>query len=112
MCKGSNFRWGGNMKSERSRRRIWQRLLWALVVVLLASAIDASAQRTNGALKGVVTDPQGAVVPGATVTVTNQGTKTENKTVTSSGGTYVFPSLLPGDYTISVVSTGFLTTTR
>ena len=52
------------MDPKHAQRNIWGRLLWALVVVLLASAIDASAQRTNGALKGVVTDPQGAVVPG------------------------------------------------
>jgi hypothetical protein len=100
------------MDPNKAQRNMWGRLLWALIVVLLASAIDASAQRTNGALKGIVTDPQGAVVPGATVTVLGQETKLENKTATSSGGTFVFPSLLPGAYTLSVEAPGFLKTVR
>lgn len=66
------------MQPNKAFSNMWGRLLWALIVVLLASPIDASAQRTNGALKGVITDPQGDVIPGATVTVLGQETKLEN----------------------------------
>ena len=100
------------MQPRKAFSNLWGRLLWALIVVLLATAIDASAQRTNGALKGVITDPQGAVIPGATVTVLGQETKLENKTVSSSAGTFVFPSLLPGSYTLTVEASGFLKTVR
>jgi hypothetical protein len=67
----------------------------------------AHAQGTTGALRGTVTDPQAAVVAGATVTAQNEATKVEDKTTTTSAGTYVFPNLLPGKYTLRVDAQGF-----
>lgn len=64
-------------------------------------------QATNGTILGTVHDPTGAVVPGATVTVTdvNKGTKATTKT--DAVGNYTFPSLIPGTYRITVTMEGF-----
>jgi len=64
------------------------------------------AQASNG-VTGTVTDPTGAVVPGAAVAVTNVGTQTTVNAVTSSSGTYAVTGLVPGRYTITVTAPGF-----
>jgi hypothetical protein len=81
--------------------------------VLLAAAlvfvfsIPASAQRTTGTLRGQVLDPTGAAVANARVTATNKDTGVSISTETTSAGTYDFPSVLPGKYTVTVEATGF-----
>jgi carboxypeptidase family protein len=60
-----------------------------------------------GTVSGVVTDPNGAVVPGATVTITNSETQQSVVTTTSSEGRYTSPVLTPGTYTVKVDSSGF-----
>ena len=69
--------------------------------------IPLSAQRYSGTITGVVTDPQGAVVPGAEVTITNQATGVSRTATTTSSGVYSAPSVDPGSYTISVKASGF-----
>ncbi|MEO8725336.1 MAG: TonB-dependent receptor [Acidobacteriaceae bacterium] len=68
------------------------------------------AQTANtGAISGTVTDPSGAVVPGAQIKVTNAATG-EVRTVKSTGrGLYVVPQLSPGTYTLDATQTGFKT---
>src|SRR5437879_7229794 len=100
------------MQHKERPKSILPRLVWALAVWTLAAMLDttggyAVAQRGNVALKGQVVDPQGAVVGGASVTATNQETKVVKSTISTSAGTYVFPSLLPGNYTIEVDANGF-----
>jgi hypothetical protein len=63
-----------------------------------------------GTVSGVVTDPNGAVVPGATVTITNSETRQSVVTTTSSEGRYTSPVLTPGTYTVKVDSSGFKST--
>ncbi len=58
-------------------------------------------------ITGTVTDPSGAVIPDANVTITNEGTSVANKTTTSSVGTYSVTGLTPGTYTITVDKGGF-----
>jgi hypothetical protein len=79
-----------------------------LVFVLLA-AVSLSAQTFRGTILGTVTDPQGAVVAGAKVTVTNVGTGLERSTDTSTDGTYSLPELPIGTYTVTVTQAGFQT---
>lgn len=68
----------------------------------------ASAQTgTSGQITGNVTDESGAVVPDATVKITQIGTGAERTAVTSSDGNYSFPNLEVGVYKISVTKTGF-----
>ena len=79
-----------------------------LVFVLLA-AVSLSAQTFRGTILGTVTDPQGAVVSGAKVTVKNVGTGLERTTETSADGSYALPELQIGTYTVTVTQTGFQT---
>ena len=78
------------------------RSYFLLVFALAAFALTASAQRLDGTLRGTVEDPSGAVIPEATVTATNQVTGSMQSTRTTSVGTYVFPNLLTGIYTVQV----------
>jgi len=74
----------------------------------LCFAMRASGQTANtGALNGSVTDPHGAVVPGATVTAISQSTGVSRSMVTKSNGTYLIPLLPPGSYQIKVSKDGF-----
>jgi Carboxypeptidase regulatory-like domain len=70
------------------------------------------AQEFRGTISGVVTDPSGAAIPGAKLTVTETHTGTRIPTVSDSAGKYVVPFLLPGDYDIAVQSQGFKAFTR
>ncbi len=78
-----------------------------VITMIMACGQFALAQRTTGSLRGQVLDPQGAVVAGAQVTVTNQETGVSQSVQTTSAGTYSLPSTLPGAYTVSVASKGF-----
>jgi hypothetical protein len=79
-----------------------------LVFVLLA-AVSLSAQTFRGTILGTVTDAQGAVVPGAKVTVKNVGTGLERTTDTSADGSYALPELQIGTYTVTITLAGFQT---
>jgi hypothetical protein len=79
-----------------------------LALVLLA-AISLSAQTFRGTILGTVTDPSGAVVAGAKVTVKNVGTGLERTTDTSADGSYALPELPIGTYTVTITLIGFQT---
>jgi hypothetical protein len=79
--------------------------LFALLT-LLAFSCQLLAQ-TTGSISGVVTDPSGALVEGARVTVTNQGVNAARTVNTNSSGYYSVPSLVPGAYSVSVEKSGF-----
>ncbi|MDE3163758.1 MAG: TonB-dependent receptor, partial [Acidobacteriota bacterium] len=72
----------------------------------------AFAQETTGGLQGTVTDPSGAVVPKATVTVTTPTLVGSKVVVTDAAGYYRFANLPPGSYTIVVKAQGFETLKR
>jgi carboxypeptidase family protein len=82
----------------------------ALCSALLAPVLFA--QGPVGTLTGTITDPAGAVIPGATVAAVNHSTQVETKTTTTSSGDYTLPYLPAGDYTIRVSAPGFKTTTE
>ncbi len=83
-----------------------------LAVAVLFFAGVAQAQEFRGTISGAVTDPTGAVVPGASVVVKEVHTGTTAQTKSDADGQYVVPFLLPGDYTITVTMPGFETTTH
>ena len=84
----------------------------ALVTALALSA-SASAQTTTGAISGTVVDPQGQIVPGATVTVMHEGTSEVRVTTSDSErGTFQVTSLALGTYTVRVELQGFSTFER
>ena len=81
--------------------------LLTLWLVALVAASPAFAQGTTSRLLGVVTDQTGAVVPGATVTLTNEATGVSFTTVTTGAGTYTFEAIQVGTYTVAVELQGF-----
>ena len=91
-------------------RRSLQRLL-ACAVLLLAGT-PAFAQFERSRLSGSITDSQGGVMPGVTVTATNVATNQAEVAVTDGSGFYTFPNLQPGRYTLSAELQGFKKATR
>src|SRR3974390_1608466 len=82
----------------------------ALVTVALAMGV--MPQSTGGRINGRVTDPSGAVVPDATVTLINESTGVTTHTQSSKSGDYSFPTVAVGTYTIEFEVTGFKKFTR
>src|SRR5688500_7103563 len=81
---------------------------FGIVLVLFSPAL-LFGQSEKGAIIGVITDPTGARVPGATVTVTNLGTKTAQTFTTNDDGLFEAPFLIPATYSVMVKHTGFKT---
>ncbi len=86
-------------------RRLIQVTLLACLFMLGANV--AFAQRVTGTLRGQVLDPAGSSVANARVTATNEDTGVSVTMTTTSAGTYIFPSVLPGKYTVTVETSGF-----
>ena len=88
-------------------RKNLPQFLLSLAVLLLATVAPAFSQGTASRVTGTVTDPSGALVSGATVTLTNEGTNVSFTTQTTSTGTYVFDSVQVGVYSVTVEQSGF-----
>jgi trimeric autotransporter adhesin len=78
-----------------------------VVLIVLAGTMLAAGQGFQGGLRGGVTDSAGAVVPGAVLTITNEGTNATRSTITNEAGQYVFGALIPGTYKIKTELPGF-----
>ena len=94
--------------------RVVNRSLAVIAAVTLLgvwAAWPVAAQVLYGSLVGNVTDSTGAVIPGAQVTVTNEGTGASRDGESSSAGTFNFPTLAAGTYRVEVRSDGFRTFT-
>jgi outer membrane receptor for ferrienterochelin and colicin len=78
-------------------------------MLLLAPAIAAQTQSTTGVIQVVVSDPNGAIVPGATVEIKNLATNFTRTETTDENGRFVFLALPPGFYSVTVSKTGFAT---
>ena len=76
-------------------------------VVLLFSSVLSWGQQATGTITGTVTDPQNAVVPGATVEIRNVGTNAAFETKSNDAGFYNAPNLPVGEYTVNASATGF-----
>src|SRR5205085_396069 len=84
--------------------------LFVCLCMLSAFSVAISAQTaSSGLVTGQVTDPSGAAVPGATVTLVAAKTSVLLTATTDSDGRYVFSSVEPGDYTVRVSRAGFQT---
>ena len=81
-------------------------------LVLLASTTQIQGQSYQGGLRGAVTDPAGAVVPGAEVTLVNEQTNVARTTLSNESGEYVFSFVPPGTYKLKVTLAGFKTYER
>src|SRR5256885_2294742 len=76
-------------------------------LMTLTLFVPASAQTFRGTILGTVTDPNGAVVPAATVTAKNLATGIQRSTVTDEFGNYSLPELQTGTYEVAVEKSGF-----
>ncbi len=86
---------------------VWGRsLLWALALSLFVSPAFAQLAGT-GNIQGTISDPSGAVIAGAQITVTNVARNVKHQTVTSGGGVFSFPNLSVGTYNLSATASGF-----
>ncbi|HJQ31954.1 MAG TPA: TonB-dependent receptor [Pyrinomonadaceae bacterium] len=84
------------------------KFLKTAVFIILAFAA-ARAQTATGGVNGTVTDPHGAVVPGASVTLVNRATNIETRAAANEGGYYTFVNVAPGTYVLRVEAQGFTT---
>src|SRR5579871_6243606 len=82
-------------------------LILALAVLLAALPLNAQVDVSSATLKGTVLDPTAAVVPGATVTVTNPDRGFTKTVTTGEDGSYQIPLLQPGVYRLEVTREGF-----
>ena len=78
-----------------------------LVVFVLLLSAAAQAQVTTATFYGIVTDPTGAVIPGATVTLTNAGTEAQTTHTTDQAGEFAFTFVSVGTYTLRIEADGF-----
>jgi hypothetical protein len=79
---------------------------FACIALLLLAGLSANAQ-FNASLSGTVLDPTQAIIPGATVTITNVDTQASKTMTSGDAGTFQFTELPPGTYTVSVTAKGF-----
>lgn len=82
------------------------------LVVSVHAALPASAQVLYGSIVGTLTDQTGAVIPNATVAVTNAATGLSRQATTDSAGYYSIPNLPEGTYDLSISASGFKTYTQ
>ncbi len=89
-------------------------LLVALTVASLAILLPrpAAAQAVSGTISGNIADPQAQVIPGATLTITNEATNDARLTVSDGNGSFQVTNLQPGSYTVKVEMPSFRTLER
>ena len=91
-------------REEFKRIPFW----WLLTVaILFVNLAISEAQEFRGSISGRVTDPAGAVVPGAQVTITNSGTNSSSSAIADEQGVYTILYLAPGRYTVVGEKSGF-----
>lgn len=78
-----------------------------MLLCIFSSASLAFSQNATTSLRGTVKDPTGALVPGATVTITAASTGQSQSVTANESGVYLFPNILPARYTIKVAAPGF-----
>jgi len=83
------------------------RFVGLFILVIALWSLPAYAQQPTGSIEGVVTDQNGAVIAGATVSITEKATGRVITTTTNDSGFYVMRSLLPGIYSVKIEKSGF-----
>ncbi|QOY85742.1 TonB-dependent receptor [Paludibaculum fermentans] len=90
-------------------RHSWVWLTLLILAGTLCAVLPLSAQTTNAAIVGIVTDASGGAVPNATVTATNTGTGINRVVTTNDSGAFTLAPLIPGPYEVKVTNSGFKT---
>ena len=87
-------------------RNLYSALL--ATALLLCLAAPATAQRDMGTILGAVTDPSGAAIPGASITIVEESTGVTDLVESDAAGNYIRPLIKPGTYTVSAETAGFM----
>src|ERR1035438_8089174 len=95
------------MKKGFSRSNAFGLSVVIVAVLSLLFSVSMFGQAVNGTVLGTVTDPTGAVVVGAKVTLTEADTNVSRTVQTNGSGNFVFPDQPPGNYVVTVEMTGF-----
>ena len=95
------------MQKNLTAQRPWRLAVWLLAVFGLAAGIPGLAQAGRGTLTGTVMDANGALIPGASLNLTETNTGSGYATKATATGLYTFAELPPGSYTLTVTSPGF-----
>ena len=88
------------------------RRVFAIACLAIFLAAPLAQAQTTGSITGVVTDGQGSVVPGVTVTATNTATNVATEAVTNASGNFTILQLTPGPYKVTAMLQGFKTFAR
>ena len=96
----------GERKTMRSRQHLKYLVLFSLLLLVICGATNAQSIVT-GAVSGTITDASGAVVADAKVSLVSEATQETQTAVTGPAGTYQFPLLKPGKYSVTVDKAGF-----
>src|ERR1700730_11773090 len=83
---------------------------FVILAIAILSASPASAQVSGATLSGTITDPSGAAIANAKVSIANKATGITRDVTADAAGFYSAPNLLPGDYEVAVTAPGFSTT--
>ena len=99
------------MSDSRSTRILSSRayLVLGLLFSFLFSSLSLLGQSATGTISGTVADSSGAVIPKATVVLTDEATKGKRDTVSNNAGVFNFPAVYPGTYTLTISADGFRT---
>ena len=97
-----------------SRHLVFRYCLIACILISMCAGFigplpSAFGQGATGAINGTVLDSSGAAVPGAKVVLQNTATGAQRSVLTNATGSYVFPEVLPGTYSMQVSAQGFST---
>src|SRR5215204_5696276 len=99
-------------RSEKNMNNLPKKLMTPVLALILFAfgSLAVTAQTITATLSGEIKDVSGAVVPGATVTVTSSETGITKTTETNEDGRYTVTFLQPGTYRVAVAKTGFTET--
>src|SRR5713101_6497206 len=105
-CRRDSGKWA--MVSRTNKRKVVAGFVAFLALELsLSVSVPVYAQVAGGTIQGRITDPSGAVVPNAQVSISNVTTNNTRTAATNSDGLYSAPNLLPGAYSVTVSAPGF-----
>ena len=93
--------------NHNRRTQIQSRTIVSILIFVIAACVSCRAQTTTGSVRGTITDPSGAIVPGAKVIVTDTATGVQTTDVSNQSGEYSIRFLQIGEYQLTVDASGF-----
>jgi Carboxypeptidase regulatory-like domain len=107
---GNGIKDSGRLRNMNSSRQ--QRARWGSTLLAVLAAATAAAQTSGGVIRGTISDPFDALVPGAAITIEKVSTGEKWSLLSSGAGLYNAPNLPVGTYTLTVKALGFSTAER